>query len=815
MIEKEEKQLKDKKKKSIITKIIPINQYIKKSQDQSKNEINDLLINSCQSSRTRNRDLVTSLLCSSKNFIMSNQNFPKNKKNNFYIYPYNKNRLLKRYNSASPKSNYYNKSKNLLSRKNISINPRKKHEFSEKLINFDIKNNLNQFGDNISALVSPKKSYKESTKKEDENSYKYNMKNNINSHSFMNFIDNFNNNINIINKYNEYKEKYFVDKDNDNNKKYLISLFNEINFDENNINGYFNNDDHTIKKNKFQINDFNISIKLSSLTLYFYEISKISKKRFNSQKYIKNIFNTYHNDSDYDIKKLITKIRFPFEFLGFFYGINFEDFLKFLLYVIEYDYKNNKFFLNSNLANKIDYCRRVYYFYNNQSYFETFKKKKSKEYFKYHWDIKLSKMNYKNFILKIVLPKMNIDLKNENKKIKFYSCVETKRMGYFLRENFNEWDFYILNYFSEYKLFRSYSIKNLFDKYILSDSFKNKNTNKNNNLVFNLNNNSVISNSKKIDNNNTYSFFYSQIAFKEKENYLFKLKIPQINITYNQPNNKIHKIFELDIKRMSQLNKLRSSFHPKNLIKFGLIYIKENKKDIENKINIRKNFTKKSLKRCSSFHEGIGKVSTNKFINGRLNLNKLTIRGSNIEHGLKNNNKEKKELGIKDIKLNLDKYIFNFDEDILKFIKVKNDDTPEKIEVAKQNSDKHINKFNFNKERLSNSPNFDYNLKILNNQNLNNIVDEKQKLKIEIGTVELNWINQNSEKKHIIFDKKESEKFLDLPLLKWRFYIENNINNYISSRFSENKENNDESSPKTKHFKTHRVTRALSSIVGI
>ena len=786
MIDKKGEKLKDDKKKSFSYKVSSINKHSKKTRNLKQNELNILEINSCQLNEIKNLNLFTCSLYSSKNFIISNQNRSKNAKNNFYIYPYDPNKSLKRFCSTSPKLHNFNSTKNLLPRKNIPTSIKKKLEFSEKLKNMDIKTNLFQYMNNNSVPISQKISSKKLIKKENENFFNFNNnKNIINSHIFKNLLDNFNNNINIIHKYNEYKEKYFVDRDNDNNKNYLTRLFNETNFNKNNINDNNNN----VKKNKFQIYDFNINIKLSSLTLYFYEISKISKPKYNSQNYsIK--YDSYHFDSDYDTKKIISKIRFPFEFLGFFYGINFEDFLKFILFVIEYDYEKNIFFIKSNLSDKVDYYKRTHDFFNNQSYFETFKGKKTKEYFKYHWDIKLPKTDNKNIIMKIALPQMNIDLKNENSKIKFHSCVDVKRMGYFLRENFKEWDFYILNYFLEYKIFRYYINKNLCDKYTLfSDPTRNKNNNKNENLVFNLNNNLVILNSKNIDNNNTYSFFFSQIVSNDKENYLFNIKIPQIYVTYNQPNNNLNKIFELDIKRMSQLNKLRKSFHLKNLINFGLIYIKENKKDIQNKKTTRKNLTVKLSNKNNSKR--------------KLFLKKPSVKGVNMEKRAKNSIKEDTVFGIKDIKLNLDKYIFNFDEDLLKFIKVEKNNTQEKIETTKQNSDKYNTIFN--------SSNFDNNIKIINNKNLNNIIDENQKLKIEIGTVELNLTNQNGEEKNIIFDKNESEKLLDLPLLKWRFYIENNFSNYITSQFFDNNEETNETSSKNINFKNHKISRTFSS----
>ena len=110
---------------------------------------------------------------------------------------------------------------------------------------------------------------------------------------------------------------------------------------------------------------------------------------------------------------------------------------------------------------------------------------------------------------------------------------------------------------------------------------------------------------------------------------------------------------------------------------------------------------------------------------------------------------------IKDIKLDLDKYIFNFDESILKFIN-KND----------------IHKHDYSKYSINNNN---------NNTNLDNPlpVNEK-KLNIEIDTLELSWTNRDGLTKNYKFDNNISQYLLDFPQIKWKFYVEKNIDKIIS-----------------------------------
>ena len=151
-------------------------------------------------------------------------------------------------------------------------------------------------------------------------------------------------------------------------------------------------------------------------------------------------------------------------------------------------------------------------------------------------------------------------------------------------------------------------------------------------------------------------------------------------------------------------------------------------------------------------------------------------KSSNCSNKSKNKNNNNNLLGklklsknyndeyVKDIKLNLDKYIFNYDESILKHIKVK---------------DNYKDKYNedFIKKNNPISENV-----IKNNISKKNtaFLNYDKKLEIEIGTIRLFWTNQDALTKSIILNKKESEYLLDNPPFQWKYFVEKNIKNILA-----------------------------------
>ena len=564
-----------------------------------------------------------------------------------------------------------------------------------------------------------------------------NKKSEINESFFINFIDKFNNNANLIIKYNEYKNKYFIDKFHDGNKQILKDLYENFDIDNKNIKEIFNNDIYNAKKNKFNLRicDIQVCIKLTSLYIYFTDLNK----------------------------QINSKIKFPFELLSFYYGINFIEFKKFLTAIISFD--KNKFHINyNNFQKQFEMFQSLFDFYDGNSFFEEYNNNHQREYFELNWDVETETEN-KTFNMRIIQPKISISLKcSNNIKYKFFKSIDIKTMGYLLKENFKDWDFIILNYFSQFKVFRKEINK------ILCGNLNNIEESKDNNLsikntkkLFNFNNTHIILNTKNI-NSSIYHFYYSRIENNDYNNYYFSLFCPGIHITYNNSLNVIKKDFTLDIRRTRQIHKLSFSFDPEDLIRYSLIILKqkENKKERNMGIKlsglkegkIRRTGTclagnagfkrRRSIKNTSTRSAKDGKNDTDNDKNNLRKTLRLTTKRKIIE------NDEK----IKDIQLNLDKYIFNFDEDLLKFIK-----REKKVE-----------------RKLSDSNNISNN-RDSRDKNLN-----KDRIRIRFSKVRLLIINQNLEESNYYFENEEVENLVKYHPSKWEKYIIENFDEILKQQ---------------------------------
>ena len=573
---------------------------------------------------------------------------------------------------------------------------------------------------------------------------------------FNKYISNKNSNKSLYNIYNNdikaYKLKNKID---DYDIIFLHDSLKNLNLTKNN----FTNNENLEKISFYKFDSLSMKIKLSGLCLKFYEFTKKKKKSILSI----NNFNC----------KKISKIKFPFEFIYFFYGINLDAFLIFIIKVIEYNHTKNNFELNfEKFFENFNSYKINASFYDLNSFIEKYDNNKIKEYFRYFWDVNIDNgkdkdtekgnvienegNNSKNFLVKVQLPKMTISIENNIKrKSIFYSNIEIDQLCYFLKNNFLNWDQYILNYFSEFKLFRFVknnllsADKNYFEKINLFN--KNFNNIKDLKTIrYNMNKTNIILNNIKA-NNKSYEFFYTNYKAGEnskKENYFFQLILPKINIIYKDNNSSINKQFDLDIKTMTKLNRLRKSFNRKDIIKYSIIYIKG--KNTNSKIS--KN---SSIKRINSNHENLNKKNSNK------NLSKFSLKYNAIDNIKQITKKpDGNNEDVVDIKLNLNENIFNFDEDILKYIK-----------VDKEKNDMN-SKYNINDKTINNI----------------NIMEDNQdkKLNIEIEKIQLNWLNSNNDDKNIYkFEDNESEYLFDHSSLIWRKYIEKNIDKIISSSIPE------------------------------
>ena len=453
-------------------------------------------------------------------------------------------------------------------------------------------------------------------------------KNAINSKTFLNYIDKFNNMDGVIHKYITYKEKYFVNKNKDGNKSLLEEYMNK-NIDNDNIIKPFNEPVFK-KENIFKIKNTEVKLRCDSIILYFYEE---------------------------ETKKKISKIKFPFECIPFFYGIDFDSFKLFIFSVIGYDYKINQFKLNISKFNQAynNYLVEKK-LYNEDCYLLNYSQNSS---FKYDWIVQ-SEKNTKKYKLKIQMPKMKVRFKYFNNiKTTLIKSLDSTRMSYLILENFKDWDLFLLNSFCIIKQFRKTINQALSYSLLLNKK----------NLKFDLDDPKI-----KLNKNN-YSTFSSVffITFQKEtlgKNIYFEINTPKIKVNYKSDNvESYEKIYNLNIKEAIQLNKMRKSFWPEDMIN-----------------------------RCLTIQE-----------------------------------RKKKNNKIIETKLELDKKIFDFNNDLLKFIKRQD---------------------NF----------------------LNEIIINKSLLKINLLLPSILWHSSNELfQLYYNLERNEFEELFELPMINWYDYIIRNF----------------------------------------
>ncbi len=394
-------------------------------------------------------------------------------------------------------------------------------------------------------------------------------KNAINSKTFLNYIDKFNNMDGVIHKYITYKEKYFVNKNKDGNKSLLEEYMNK-NIDNDNVIKPFNEPVFK-KENIFKIKNTEVKLRCDSIILYFYEE---------------------------ETKKKISKIKFPFECIPFFYGIDFDSFKLFIFSVIGYDYKINQFKLNISKFNQAynNYLVEKK-LYNEDCYLLNYSENPS---FKYDWIVQ-SEKNTKKYKLKIQMPKMKVRFKYFNNiKTTLIKSLDSTRMSYLILENFKDWDLFLLNSFCIIKQFRKTINQALSYSLLLNKK----------NLKFDLDDPKI-----KLNKNN-YSTFSSVffITFQNDtlgKNIYFEINTPKIKVNYKSDNvESYEKIYNLNIKEAIQLNKMRKSFWPEDMINRCLSVREESKKvettlELDQKIFDFDNDLLKYIKRQDNFFSEI------------------------------------------------------------------------------------------------------------------------------------------------------------------------------------------------------------------
>ena len=689
--------------------------------------------NSKISTRNKTKILITNVLSASKHYIINGND--KESTNDFieniqYKYPYKPNFFLKinsnddkisLLSSKKKQNNVSSFESSISTFKSMSNSAIKKNMifFPNSIFNKKSETKLISNGNKNDAIKITKRTLTNENKKInllDES--EINLKESIimTNKSFLKYIDDINSDKNYLNIYKNYLSEYFNLNSEKNNQYYFKKILSEYKYEENEAEkeNYFSSNFHSVKTNNFLIKDSNIIFKISSLKIIFYEISE-NKETF----------------------KVNTKLKFPFEFLSVFYGLNFSDFINLLIALIEFNFTKNKFYINYNtFITKIEDAKILYDFFKEKSFANNININNVKEYYLFDWDVKMKNNEIKHFKMKVLLPQIKLKIICSQKiKIKFNSYINIKTIDNLLKNSFINWDFFIFVYFSQHRLFRYEINKIICNKYSTLPEYKN--------LSFNLTNSLIKINTLR-KTYTSYCFFYSLKSEGKNETYFINFKIPKIIISFHA----LKKNFEFDFRRFHQFSKLTKYILPEDLIKYS-ISIK--------KLKIRKKFeSKKKLitptKPLRPFRRDSERTSVD-----------MSGRKGNIKKFFKNKIKERNEMNIlnpsenndyneiiKDIDLNLDKYIFNFDESIFKFIKTKEEYKDKNIFLNKESNEIQINN------------------------------DNSKKLNVDIGTLELSWTNRDGFSNIYKLDEIKSQKLFSSSQDKWKEYVEKNINKIIS-----------------------------------
>ena len=381
--------------------------------------------------------------------------------------------------------------------------------------------------------------------------------------------------------------------------------------------------------------------------------------------------------------------------------------------------------------------------------------------------------------------------KNWRKKIffNFFYSLEVYKMLHLIRDNFRLWDFFVLKFFSDYKMFRLEINRIMSNKSALINKYNNnrfKLFNKydfiNNNIKKKSINFNKINNILKDNTINNLQFFYSRnnnpssVSALKSETFFFEIEIPKIHINYNyNKDNSVDKYFDLSMKKLLQINKLKKCFELEDLVKFSMSIVDKNEKKLKlvRKFSFFENNKYRRAKKSTTISSSVKEIRSN------IKYNSFRIQQFNNERNASPSKKRtsifrkqaepEKQEPKKDIKLNLDKYIFNFDEDILKFIKPNENRKNEII-------NKNFNKFKNIKIIRTVSHKFK-NRKVLTPVNAEKNENSKN-LNIEFGKMKLVWTEQDLNDYEYILKEKEHQYLLDNPIYIWREYIENRIDKF-------------------------------------
>ncbi len=178
------------------------------------------------------------------------------------------------------------------------------------------------------------------------------------------------------------------------------------------------------------------------------------------------------------------------------------------------------------------------------------------------------------------MPKIKVRFKYlNNTKTSIIKSLDTTHMSYLVLEKFKDWDLFLLNSFCIIKEFRKRINQSLSYNPIMN----------NKNIKLDLDEQNLKLNKLK---ENKFSFIFFMTLFDELggKNYYFQINCPKIQINYVIDGIKPYeKIFDLKIKEAIQLNKMRKSFWPEDMINRCLVIEEKQTKEknwIESKLEL-------------------------------------------------------------------------------------------------------------------------------------------------------------------------------------------------------------------------------------
>ena len=329
------------------------------------------------------------------------------------------------------------------------------------------------------------------------------------------------------------------------------------------------------KEIEFKIKNFgkeiNLHLKIFSICLNFYEISK--EKEENNNK-IKN-------------KK---KLYIPFKLLPLFYLLEYHDFKNFLSEILffdeESDSMNIKYSDLPQIINKYAFYIKKIFAQKDNNYIKSFSFYKNEFHYQsnYDWIISDSNKNSKKHIykFKISFPKVKFKIKEDN--VKIINQLNKNVLLQVLNKNFIDWEKLVL-----FDLFSNKKFRYIINSILIG-------SNKYQNRKLKLFEHSANKECNENDINNNYEFFMSEIMRNKSYYYIFT---PNIILLLFGTKYKFFQKIDLSLQESKILYEISKYWGVINTL-LKCMYKDEEKNKIYFKLNILEDFPKLVLKKKSN-----------------------------------------------------------------------------------------------------------------------------------------------------------------------------------------------------------------------